>query len=181
MVRAWYMDDKDDDQRLPHQTDPLQLVSLDDLKAQCGVLYFQIDADKFEKDGSEEKFDKIRKERGYSYEDRCVIDDKMADYDATLKKFFTEHIHSDEEIRFIVDGSGYFDIRDPSDRWIRVEVVKNDLLIVPAGIYHRFTLDTKNYIIARRYFAGEPVWTPHNRPCEDHPSRKSYVSQYIKA
>ena len=31
---------------------------------------------------------------------------------------------------------------------------------------------------AMRIFVGEPVWTPYNRPQEDHPSRSKYLQQF---
>ena len=41
MVSAWFMDSSDEDQRLSHQLDPPQPVSLEDL-ANCGVLYWKV-------------------------------------------------------------------------------------------------------------------------------------------
>ncbi|XP_030748930.1 1,2-dihydroxy-3-keto-5-methylthiopentene dioxygenase [Sitophilus oryzae] len=173
MVQAWYMNNESYDKREEHHKSPPEYVSLDDLFEISGVEYYKINIDTLKSDGV---LDKIKSDRGYTYEDEITISpDRLPNYEEKLQIFYSEHLHTDEEIRLCVEGSGYFDIRDNNDQWIRVHVVPGDLLIVPAGIYHRFTLDTKNFITARRFFVGEPVWTPYNRPADEMQARKEYI------
>uniref|UniRef100_A0A804N3S1 Acireductone dioxygenase n=1 Tax=Zea mays TaxID=4577 RepID=A0A804N3S1_MAIZE len=138
-----------------------------------GVLNWHLDPKKSE---SEEELAKIRRDRGYSYMDLIEIcPDKLENYEEKVRNFFREHMHADEEIRYCLEGSGYFDVRDKDDKWIRIRIREGDMIIVPAGIYHRFTLDSAKYTKLMRLFIGEPVWTPLNRPQEDHPARQEYV------
>lgn len=40
-------------------------------------------------------------------------------------------------------------MRDHDDQWIRIDCRKGDMIVLPEGIYHRFTLDQGNYIKVR--------------------------------
>ncbi|CAN6677214.1 unnamed protein product [Malus baccata var. baccata] len=165
------------DPRLPHHRNPKEFVPLDHL-AELGVLHWRLNPTDYEND---QELRKIRESRGYNYMDLLdICPEKLNNYEDKLKNFYTEHIHADEEIRYCLEGSGYFDVRGKDDRWIRIWIKAGDLIILPAGIYHRFTLDTTNYVKLMRLFMGEPVWTAYNRPQEEHPARKEYVESFTK-
>eukprot|EP00128_Syssomonas_multiformis_P006391 Colp12_sorted_trinity150504_noHs@6049 len=177
MVSAWFMDALEGDQRETHQKVPNEPVTLEYLK-DLGVLYFYVPVEE-----QDIKLAQICKEREYKNQDVVIVSPTtLPNYEAKLKSFYEEHIHEDEEIRYMAEGSGYFDVRDKKDQWIRILLTPGDLIILPAGIYHRFTLDTNNYAKARRLFKDDPKWTPINRPvADDNPKRLEYLSAFIAA
>jgi 1,2-dihydroxy-3-keto-5-methylthiopentene dioxygenase len=177
-LEAWRMDDTDADQRHEHRRTPNEPVSVEQLR-RLGVLSWHLNTADLEADP---KLAAIRAVRGYSYQDIIEVSpETLPGYEQKIISFFEEHMHTDEEIRFILDGSGYFDVRDFDETWVRIACRKGDMIVLPEGIYHRFTLDENNFAKAMRLFVGEPVWTPLNRPQDEHPSRSKYVHDFTKA
>ncbi|KAH6592724.1 hypothetical protein BASA50_007903 [Batrachochytrium salamandrivorans] len=161
MVTAWYYNETEEDPREAHHCEPNEEVSVDEL-SKLGVLQWS-----FDPETDLDKVNELAKERKYASRDEINISkETLPNYDEKLKIFFTEHIHEDEEIRYILAGSGYFDIRNKADRWVRIHTKKGDMIILPAGSYHRFILDSTNYIKAMRLFKEDPKWTPINRSKE---------------
>lgn len=177
IVEAWYFNPCDEDPKLPHKYTPNRPVAREHLD-ELGMRIWRLDADNWE---NNELLERIKKERGYNYWDVVTMAPNMIDYDSKVKHFFTEHLHADEEIRFLLEGGGYWDIRDYDEKWIRFRIQKGDLVVLPPGMYHRFTLDTENHVKAMRLFKGLPCWTQHERPADDMDARKLYVQNVLKS
>ena len=62
---------------------------------------------------------------------------------------YRTHEASARPMLVVLVGSGYFDVRAKDERWVRIKMGKGDMITLPAGMYHRFTLDDANYIKVR--------------------------------
>jgi 1,2-dihydroxy-3-keto-5-methylthiopentene dioxygenase len=100
---------------------------------------------------------------GYVERDIVELTPQTPNLDAICAKFATEHLHTDDEVRFVLAGEGVFDIRDDDDRWMRVTVEPGDLIVVPKDRYHRFFLTDRNHIRCVRLFQDSAGWVPHYR------------------
>lgn len=110
-----------------------------------------------------EPLDALKGERGYIEEDVIELSPSTPNLDAICAKFVDEHLHTEDEVRFVLEGEGIFDIRSRDDRWMRVQVEAGDLIVVPANRHHRFTLTDKKAIRCVRLFKDKAGWVPHYR------------------
>jgi len=120
---------------------------------------------------------KIRNESDYQYADIVVVN-------VFNEKFYEEHIHAGgDEVRYVLDGSGYFDIRDVNDEWVRMHAKRGDFVEFPSGIEHRFSVDEELYIQAMRLFpgSGDPDWSsvPRSEINGTNLARNNYVANYL--
>ncbi len=107
--------------------------------------------------------DAIKQQHGYVEQDIIELRPETPNLGDVLKKFDDEHLHEEDEVRFLLEGEAIFDIRSTSDRWMRVQVERGDLIVVPKGRHHRFELTDKKTIRCVRLFKDKSGWVPHYR------------------
>lgn len=79
---------------------------------------------------------------------------------ALREKFLAEHTHSEDEVRFFVEGEGTFWF-NYEEEVFNVKCVAGDFLSVPTGYKHWFDFAPKNFVKAIRIFTSTDGWTPH--------------------
>jgi 1,2-dihydroxy-3-keto-5-methylthiopentene dioxygenase len=118
---------------------------------------------KVDSDASQPVLDELKTRNGYIEQDVVELRPDTPNLESICAKFADEHLHDDDEVRYVLEGEGIFDIRNERDRWVRVTVEQGDLIVVPAKLHHRFFLTDKKHIRCVRLFKDASGWTPHYR------------------
>jgi len=125
--------------------------------ARRGVLSWSVPDDAAARDAL---INSIKRDHGYVDQDFIELAPSTPNLEAICAKFDREHLHTEDEVRYVVAGEGIFDVRDENDRWIRIEVAEGDLIVIPARTHHRFFLTDKKQIRCMRLFANHDGWSP---------------------
>jgi 1,2-dihydroxy-3-keto-5-methylthiopentene dioxygenase len=107
---------------------------------------------------------RLKAKGGYVTADVIDVRAETPNLEAMLAKFRSEHWHDEDEVRFILEGSGVFFIHprkaDVSGDVFAIEVGPGDLIRVPRGTWHWFDLCAERRIRAIRLFQDPAGWTP---------------------
>jgi len=74
-------------------------------------------------------------------------------------KFLDEHAHTEDEVRFFVEGSGAFYLH-LGGKVYQAICVRGDLISVPAGTPHWFDMGPDPEFTAIRWFNNQEGWVP---------------------
>lgn len=101
--------------------------------------------------------DRLKKEGGYVTADVINLRETHPDKDALRKKFLSEHRHSEDEVRFFVEGQGLFCLH-LGEKVYAVTCKKGDLISVPASSKHWFDMGDRPNFAAIRLFTNPDGW-----------------------
>jgi 1,2-dihydroxy-3-keto-5-methylthiopentene dioxygenase len=109
-----------------------------------------------------EQVTRLKERGGYRAEDVIQLRPDTPDLDALLDKFRREHRHDDDEVRFVIEGSGVFFINPEGGApAFSIELGPGDLLVVPKGAAHWFDLTVEKQIRCIRLFTDPAGWEAH--------------------
>jgi 1,2-dihydroxy-3-keto-5-methylthiopentene dioxygenase len=101
----------------------------------------------------------MKRRGGYRMADVIDVNPETPGLETMLARFDKEHTHDEDEVRFILAGRGIFFLH-LSGKVVSVEVGPGDMLRVPRGTTHWFTLCEDKRIRAVRWFQETTGWAP---------------------
>jgi 1,2-dihydroxy-3-keto-5-methylthiopentene dioxygenase len=107
------------------------------------------------------EIDDLKRRGGFVTADVVDVYPDTPNLEVMLAKFSKEHTHTEDEVRFILQGRGVFHVNPVSGPVYAIEVWAGDMISVPLGTRHWFDLCGDRRIRAIRLFQDTSGWTPH--------------------
>lgn len=99
----------------------------------------------------------LQARHGYRSFDVIRLTPDHPDLEPLRRKFLSEHSHSEDEVRFFVEGEGLFTLHAGDD--VRALLcTRGDLISVPAGMRHWFDMGPRPRFTAIRLFTDPEGW-----------------------
>lgn len=103
------------------------------------------------------EIERLKREGGYKTADVIRLKPDVPDAAILRQKFLAEHAHGEDEVRFFVEGSGAFYLRE-EERVLQLVCERGDLISVPAGQRHWFDMGPRPHFTAVRLFTNPDGW-----------------------
>lgn len=94
---------------------------------------------------------------GYQSADVITVHPQTEGLAAIRQKFLAEHTHSEDEVRYFIDGQGLFWFHLDGEV-LSVQCTAGDLINVPANTPHWFDLGPTPFVKAIRIFTSTDGW-----------------------
>ena len=99
----------------------------------------------------------VQQEGGYQTVDAIRLQPDHPERDTLRQKFLAEHSHSEDEVRFFVEGRGLFCLH-VGDEVLQLVCEADDWIAVPAGTRHWFDMGPEPRFCALRFFNNPEGW-----------------------
>ena len=104
--------------------------------------------------------DRLMGDTGAGTADVIKINADTPNKPALRAKFLSEHIHTEDEVRFFVHGQGSF-VLHVNSKVYDAHCTAGDLISVPTGIQHWFDAGPEPFVTALRVFTDTTGWVAH--------------------
>jgi 1,2-dihydroxy-3-keto-5-methylthiopentene dioxygenase len=107
------------------------------------------------------EIERLKKQGGYVTADVISLYPNTPNLDALLAKFDKKHLHTEDEVRFVVQGRGVFTVFPEKGEALDIELHPGDFISVPKDYHHLFTLCDDRKITCIRLFCDASGWVAH--------------------
>ncbi|MGR9051557.1 MAG: 1,2-dihydroxy-3-keto-5-methylthiopentene dioxygenase [Gammaproteobacteria bacterium] len=123
--------------------------------------------------------DQLKEHFGFKSVDVISLHPDHPEKDALRKKFLSEHIHDDFEVRFFIEGRALFYLHVGGKVYLLL-CEQGDLISIPAGTPHWFDMGEAPYFKCIRFFTTPEGWVARSTGSDiakSFPTLDQYLAQ----